>query len=267
VNHLLRSYAPITDAAWSQIDDEARTRLVPALAARKLVDFSGPRGWEYAATTLGRVTAIAEVPAEGLVAHQRRVLPLVELRAPFSVARAELADADRGAVDLDLAGLDEAAAAIARAENVAVFHGWTAAGIAGIAETSPYTPHALGSEYAGYPARVARAVETLLEAGIAGPYGLALGPDGYTGVVETTEHGGLVVFDHLRQILGGPIVWAPGVTGGVVVSLRGGDFVFESGEDLSVGYHHHDAHSVHFYLEESFSFHAASPDAAVALTP
>jgi uncharacterized linocin/CFP29 family protein len=114
---------------------------------------------------------------------------------------------------------------------------------------------------------VARAVETLLEAGIAGPYGLALGPDGYTGVVETTEHGGLVVFDHLRQILGGPIVWAPGVTGGVVVSLRGGVFVFESGEDLSVGYHHHDAHSVHFYLEESFSFHAASPDAAVALTP
>ena len=84
-------------------------------------------------------------------------------------------------------------------------------------------------------------------------------------MVETTEHGGLIVFDHLRQILGGPIVWAPGVQGAVVVSLRGGDFLFESGEDLSIGYHHHDADSVHLYLEESFTFRVTSPDAAVVL--
>jgi uncharacterized linocin/CFP29 family protein len=84
--------------------------------------------------------------------------------------------------------------------------------------------------------------------------------------VETTEHGGLVVFDHLRQILGGPIVWSPGVRGAVVVSMRGGDFLFESGEDLSIGYDHHDADNVHLYLVESFSFHVASPDAAVVLS-
>jgi uncharacterized linocin/CFP29 family protein len=113
---------------------------------------------------------------------------------------------------------------------------------------------------------VAKAVETLLEAGVSGPYGLALGPQEYTGVVETTEHGGLVVLDHLRQILGGPIVWAPGVDGAVVVSLRGGDFLFESGEDLSLGYRHHDADSAYLYLEESFSFRVATPEAAVALT-
>ena len=112
---------------------------------------------------------------------------------------------------------------------------------------------------------VAKAVEVLLEAGVSGPYGLGLGPQEYTGVVETTEHGGLVVFDHLRQILGGPIVWAPGVEGAVVLSLRGGDFLFESGEDVSLGYSHHDADSVHLYLEESFSFRVATPEAAVAL--
>ena len=84
---------------------------------------------------------------------------------------------------------------------------------------------------------MAKAVELLRRAGIAGPYGLALGPDGYTGVIETTEHGGYpACFDHLRKILGGPIVWAPGVKGAVVLSLRGGDFLFESGQDLSIGY-------------------------------
>ena len=73
--------------------------------------------------------------------------------------------------------------------------------------------------------------------------------------------------DHLAKILcGGPIVWAPGVRGGVVLSLRGGDFLFESGQDLSIGYSHHDAEAVHLYLEESFSFVVATPEAAAPLT-
>ncbi len=129
----------------------------------------------------------------------------------------------------------------------------------------PAPPDLARGRYADYPGHVARAVELLLAEGVSGPYGLALGPQGYTGVVETTEHGGLVVFDHLRQILGGPIVWAPGVRGAVVISLRGGDFLFESGQDLSIGYDRHDEGSVYLYLEESFSFRVASAEAAVAL--
>ena len=85
--------------------------------------------------------------------------------------------------------------------------------------------------------------------------------------METTEHGGYPLLDHLRNILGGPIVWAPGVEGAVVLSLRGGDFLLESGQDLSVGYDHHDADDVHLYIEESFSFRVATPEAAVALVP
>ena len=75
------------------------------------------------------------------------------------------------------------------------------------------------------------------------------------------------MLDHLNKILEGPIVWAPGVDGAVVVSLRGGDFLFESGQDLSIGYDSHDREVVRLYLEESFSFHVATPEAAVALTP
>lgn len=265
MNHLLRPHAPVTEEAWRQLDEEARQRLSPALAARKLVDFSGPLGWQHSATDLGRTAEIG-VPEGVLRARRRTVLPLVELRAPFAVSRDELRDAGRGALDVDLDALGEAARRVARAENVAVFHGWSEAGIVGIAEASTLEPVPLGASFADYPSRVATAVAGLLERGVSGPYGLALGPEGYTGVVETTEHGGLVVFDHVRQILGGPIVWAPGVSGAVLVSLRGGDFLFESGQDVSIGYDHSDADSVHLYLEESFSFRAAGRDAAVALT-
>jgi uncharacterized linocin/CFP29 family protein len=264
MNHLLRSHAPISDAGWQLLDDEARQRLTPALAARKLVDFSGPFGWEYSATNLGRTETVESGPADGVSALRRRVLPLVELRAGFEVSRVELRDGDRGADDVDLAALDRAAHRIAVAENVAVFHGWQGA-ITGIAEASPHTGMSLGADPEGYPTSVAGAVERLLCEGVGGPYGLALGREQHRLVVETAEHGGHLLLDHLGKIVEGPIVWAPGVEGAVVVSLRGGDFVLECGEDLSIGYDSHDADVVRLYLEESLSFHVATPEAAVAL--
>ncbi len=266
MNHLLRSHAPISDASWKLLDDEARERLSGALGARKLIDFAGPHGWEYSATNLGRTASIDGAPADGVTGLQRRVLPLVEARASFEVSRSELRDADRGAEDADLAALDHAAHQIAVAENVAVFHGWSGA-ITGIGDASPYEPIALGNAPDDYPRLIAGAVEQLLCAGVAGPYGLGVGREQYRLIVETAEHGGYLLFDHLRKILEGPIVWAPGVKGAFVVSLRGGDFLFESGQDLSIGYDSHDGEVVRLYLEESFSFRVATPEAAVALTP
>jgi uncharacterized linocin/CFP29 family protein len=267
MSHLLREHAPITEETWQQIDEEAVERLTPALAARKLVDFSGPRGWRFSASNLGRVAPIDAAPLEGVTAAQRRVLPVVELRVPFVLDRDELRAADRGAEDVDYGPLDEAARRIATAENRTVFHGWGAAGITGIAEASTLESLALGENCELYPRHVATAVEALLDAGVEGPYGLALGPAAYRRVLQTSEHGGYPLLDHLREIIGGPLVWSPGVDGAVVVSLRGGDFLFESGEDLSIGYDSHDATTVNLYLIESFTFRVAGDDAAVTLTP
>ncbi len=265
-SHLLREQAPVTAAGWELLDAEARERLAPALAARRLVDFSGPHGWQHSATNLGRVEALADAPGEGVSGAQRRVLALVELRAPFALSRAELADADRGAENADLGPLDEAAHRIALAENAAVFHGWKAAGIAGIIQSSPHDPIELGEDCERYPRHVAKAVDALRAAGVDGPYGLALGPETHTRVLETSQHGGYPLLEHLREIAGGPLCWSPGVRGAVVLSVRGGDFLFESGEDLSLGYEHHDADQVRLYLEETFSFRVATPEAAVTLT-
>ena len=264
MDHLYRDVAPISDAAWSQIEDEAKSRLVTHLAARKLVDVEGPNGWGYSATDLGRVEEV-ESPAEGVRALRRRVLPVVELRADFAVSREELDDADRGAGDIELRELDEAVRQIARAENATAFHGYAAGGILGITEESSHPPISIAADTEQYPNVVAQATDTLRQAGIGGPYGLAIDPAIYTGIVETAEHGGYLLLDHLRQILGGPVVWAPGVQGGVVLSQRGGDFVFHLGQDLSIGYRDHDAEVVRLYVEESFSFRVTEPDAAVAL--
>ncbi len=265
-NHLLRAHAPISDSGWKLLDDEARERLSAALAARKLVDFSGPYGWEHSATNLGRTDPVSATPCDGVSALRRRVLPLVELRAEFDLSRSELRDHDRGAPDPDLEPLDAAAHQIAVAENKAVFHGWEEASITGIVPASPHPELELG-EVAEYPRQVAGAVEQLLHSGISGPYALALGGEQYQRVVETAEHGGYPLLEHLRKIIEGPLVWAPGVMGAVVMSQRGEDFQFESGQDLSIGYLDHDLEVVRLYLEQSFSFRVNTPEAAVALNP
>jgi uncharacterized linocin/CFP29 family protein len=39
------------------------------------------------------------------------------------------------------------------------------------------------------------------------------------------------------------------------------------GQDLTIGYDHHDAETVHLNIEESFSFVAATPETAAPLNP
>jgi uncharacterized linocin/CFP29 family protein len=264
MNHLHRALAPISEAGWEAIDQEATSRLTTHLASRKLVDFAGPHGWSHSATNLGRIESISG-PSEGVTAAQRRVLPLVELRTEFNISRIQLDDLDRGATDIDLAELDQAARQIAIGENVTVFHGHQAAGMRGITESTSHEPILHTQDMGLYATDVARAVDGIRQTGIDGPYGLAICPETYTRIIESAEHGGHLLFDHLRQILGGPLVWAPGVNGGIVLSQRGGDFVFDSGQELSIGYIDHDADVVRLYLEESFSFRVLEPDAAVAL--
>jgi len=264
VNHLLRDLAPVSDPGWEAIEEEASRTLRHFLAARKLVDFSGPLGWEHSAETLGRVDPLGDAPA-GVDAAIRMMQPLAELRTPFELSRRELEAIDRGSRDYDLQVVIDAARQAASAEDAAVFHGYDAAGIAGISQSTPHAPVVIGDDYNQYPGTVARALATLQAAGIAGPFAIALGPRCYTGVIETTEHGGYPVLEHIRLILGGPMVWAPAVDGAIVVSLRGGDFQLTCGQDFSIGYLDHDADSVRLYLEESMTFRALSPDAGVAL--
>jgi uncharacterized linocin/CFP29 family protein len=269
-DHLLRSYAPIPAAGWKQIDDEAKSRLTPRLAARRLIDWSGPHGWMHSATNLGRTVSLDTTPpgtkSETANARQRRVLALSEFRVSFTVECSGLQDAERGAADVDYADLDRAAYDAALIENRAVFHGWPDAGISGLTESSTHPSVSLGQGVNGYPQAVAKATDVLRQAGIEGPYSLAIGPEGYTRMMGATERGGYPLEQHLSRIVGGDIIWAPGLDGALLVSKRGGDFVLDVGQDLSIGYTRHDAELVTLYLEESFSFRVNEPDAVAVLT-
>ena len=264
MNDLYRALAPITAEAWTEIEDEARSALTTTLAGRRLVDFRGPLGWHASSIDLGRTHAI-ESPREGAKARLRHVLPLVEVRIPFELDRREIEALARGAKNPELDAAVDAARSAALIEDSAIFNGYEAAGITGIGSGSDHAPISLSEDYTTYPEAAAEAMRLLRNQGVDGPYAIALGPRCYAGLTRTTHGGGYPVLEHMRQLVDGPLVYAPAVDGSVVVSMRGGDFELTVGRDFSVGYLDHDANRVQLYIESSFTFLNTAPEAAVAL--
>lgn len=265
MNSLLREHAPIPAAAWKEIDAEAKRTLKLLLAARRLVDFKGPLGWDAAAIPTGRTEKIAEPLQEGVVARLRLSQPLIEIRIPFELSREEIDAISRGASDADLDPVRNAARAAAIAEDRAIFQGYARAGIEGIFRASGERSLTIPPKYEQYPDIVAEAIHRLRSEGVTGPYGIALGPRCYVGVTRTTDRG-YPVINHVRTLVTGPIVWAPAADGAVVLSLRGGDFELTVGQDFSIGYLDHTSTSVLLYVQETFTFRVLSPEAAVPLT-
>lgn len=271
MNNLHRELAPISNAAWEQIDEEAARTLKRFLAARRVVDVHGPHGLDFSAVGTGHTETI-DGPSAGAIlrgpaifAVRREAQRLVELRVPFELTRQAIDDVERGALDADWDTLKEAARQIAYAEDGAVFDGYAAAGIGGIRGGASTNPVALPTDVMHYPEAVAAAVDELRLAGVDGPYCLVLGGAAYRAMSGGSDEG-YPVIQHVQRLVDGDIVWAPAIEGGLVVSTRGGDFALDLGQDLSIGYLGHSAQTVTLYLQESFTFRLLTTEAAVDLS-
>ncbi len=229
-----------------------------------MVDVHGPHGPELSAVGTGHLLEI-DPPADRVRARRRQVLPLVELRVPFTLSREQVDDVLRGSQDSDWQPAKEAARQLALAEDQAIFAGYPAAGIGGIVPSASTAPLTLPAGVADYPTAFAQAANQLRAAGVEGPYSAVLSADAYTAVSEASDHG-YPVIRHLRNVLDGELVWAPSISGAVVLTTRGGDFSLHLGQDLSIGYQSHTDKDVVLYLQESFTFQLLTAEAAVALT-
>jgi uncharacterized linocin/CFP29 family protein len=265
MDNLHRELAPISDEAWAQIEQEAARTFKRHLAGRRLVDVHGPAGTGFSAVGRGRVRDI-EPPGEGVIARQRLVTPLVELRAPFTLRRQEIDDVERGAQDSDWQPVKDAARLVAFAEDGTIFEGYAVAGIDGIRQGASNAPVSLPADVREYPGAIATALSELRVAGVDGPYSVALSADAYTAVSETSDHG-YPVIEHIKRLLTGDIVWAPAISGAFALTTRGGDFSLHLGQDLSIGYLSHTDTEVSLYLQETLTFLMLTSEAAVGFSP
>ena len=265
MNNLYRELAPITDAAWAEIEQEATRTFKRHIAGRRVVDVSEPGGAVTAAVSTGHLVDVV-APSDGVIAHLREARPLVRLRVPFSINRIDIDDVERGSQDSDWDPVKEAARKLAFAEDRAIFEGYGAASISGIRTCSSNPALALPEDSRAIPDVIAQAVSALRLAGVDGPYAVLLSADVYTRVAETTAHG-YPILEHINRLVDGDIIWAPAIDGAFVLSTRGGDFDLQLGADVAIGYLAHDAETVQLYLEETLTFLCDTAEASVALTP
>jgi uncharacterized linocin/CFP29 family protein len=264
MNNLHRELAQISDEAWSQIEEETSRTIKRYLAGRRVVDVQGPGGIAPSAIGTGHLRNVA-APGEGILARQREVKPLVELRVPFELDRQQVDDVERGASDSDWQPAKNAARLLAFAEDRAIFEGYAAADIGGIREGTSNPVLTLPPEVRAYPDAIAQALGQLRLEGVNGPYSVLLGADAYTALSETSDHG-YPVLRHIKDLIDGEIIWAPAISDAFVLTTRGGDFGLYLGEDVSIGYLSHDDKKVRLYLQETFTFLLLTTEASVALT-
>jgi uncharacterized linocin/CFP29 family protein len=265
MNNLHRELAPISDGAWAQIEQETSRTFKRYLAGRRVVDVQGPAGIALSAVGTGHLRNIA-APGEGILARQREVKALVELRVPFELERQQIDDVNRGANDSDWQPAKDAARQIAFAEDGAVFDGYAAAGIEGIRQGTSNPKMTLPLNVSEYPDAIAQALNQLRLVGVNGPYAVLLGADAYTALAETSDHG-YPVLEHVKRLVDDKINWAPAIQGAFVLTTRGGDFNLHIGQDLSIGYLSHTDKTVRLYLQESLTFLLLTSEAAVAMAP
>jgi uncharacterized linocin/CFP29 family protein len=154
---------------------------------------------------------------------------------------------------------------IAVAEDRAIFRGYEAAHITGICEARNSVGVPLGASHADYPLAVASAPTRLRDKGIECPFSVVLNEQLYKELSACTD-GGYPIISHVRRLIEGGIVWAPGIDGGLVLSMRGGDFELSVGQDFSIGYLQRDTERVRLYTEESFTFLVLTEQAAIPLS-
>ncbi|HEX4016017.1 MAG TPA: family 1 encapsulin nanocompartment shell protein [Frankiaceae bacterium] len=266
MNNLHRELAPISDAAWEDIEAEARRTFTRHVAGRRVVDVIGPEGEGLAAVGTGHLKEVA-APATGVRARARITQPIVEFRVPFVIDRQAIDDVERGAKDADWQPVKDAVKEIAFTEDRAIAGGFAAAGIAGLRASTSNPTFTLPADALEFPNVIAQALTSLRLAGVDGPYSLLLSAEAYTAVAETTDHG-YPIREHIARVLrDGEIIWAPAIEGAFLLSTRGGDFELHLGQDVSIGYLSHDAEHVQLYFQETMTFIVQTAEAVVAISP
>jgi uncharacterized linocin/CFP29 family protein len=263
MNNLHRELAPISDAAWTQIEEETSRTIKRYLAGRRVVDFHGPAGLALSAVGTGHLRSIA-ASGDGITARQRNANALVELRVPFELERQMVDDVERGANDSDWQPAKDAARKLAFAEDRAIFEGYDAAGIVGVRQGTSNPKPSLPADVRKYPEAFAHALSQLRLVGVNGPYSILLSADAYTELAETSDYG-YPVLEHVKRLVEGNIIWAPAIDGAFVVTTRGGDLDLHVGQDASIGYLSHTDTHVRLYLQETFTFLYLTSESCVAL--
>jgi uncharacterized linocin/CFP29 family protein len=261
MNILKKSIAPVTDKAWSEITQRTKQILDTNLSARKFLDIDGPYGLEMGGISTGRLIVTENKTVHGVNYGIRQMLPMVEIRRPFELDVWELDNLERGAKDIDLSPLEEAAREVALFEEKAVYQGFEPAGIKGLRASAETDPLTFPTNVNAFLKEIGNQINHLSRKAVEGPYSLILTESEWINLINLSQ--GYPVQLQLKEILGGQVLINHSNQNSFLISERGGDYELILGQDISIGYDGHDTRMVKLYFTSSFTFRVLSPEAII----
>ncbi len=257
MNLLKRELAPITDSAWTEIDEQANRVLRSLLTVRKFADLRGPMGPDFGGVARGRLETVSG-KKQGLPDYGvHKVQPLLEVRVPFELDIWELDNAARGAGDVDLSNMEEAARKIAAFEELVFYNGAPEAGLSPLSELVTQEPVQYNENPETFLKAVAQGVTQLRSSAVEGPYALIVDEPMWTYLSSSVQ--GRPLRHHLEYIMQGPVLLSTFTEAPYLVSMRGGDLELVLGQDIAIGYHAHDTKKVQLFFTESFTYRFLDP--------
>ncbi len=261
---LKREAAPIPDAAWRAIDDEATQALSSRLTARRFADIDGPHGWQYTAVSSGRLDVPGTQWEDGVRHGIYRVLPLIEFRVSFELNTWELDNIERGADDVNLDPVTEAARKAADYEDRIIFQGYKDAGVLGIAEAGAHDAVNFGASDQEMLEAISTAIMRFQDELVTGPYVLIAGAKPWRTLAAHAN--GYPLRKHVERLIDGPVIYSPTIQNeAYLISTRGGDLQICLGQDFSIGYESHTSEAVRLFITESFTFRLLDAGAVIRL--
>jgi uncharacterized linocin/CFP29 family protein len=266
---LKRELAPVPMEAWAEIDEQATRSLKAMLSGRKVLDVSGPMGTDFPGVPEGRMSFPKKQSKKDLYYGIRKVHHIVEVRVPFELEIDEMDNVVRGAKDVDLSALEEAARKTALFEEKLIYHGLPEANISGLKACSGGECLTIGAKPEQLLEGIAEGVTEFTSRSIDGPYSFIVGPKLWSRMSAHVQ--GYPVKMQAESILGGSVLLSPYLSGkfaneAYMLTQRGGDLELILGQDIAIGYESHTPDKVKLYFTESCTFRVLEPQAVLNFT-
>ncbi len=264
---LHRGDAPFDEKVWEKIDETVTAAARGQLSARRLLHVDGPYGLGLKAIQ-GPDAAVEETTSESVSMMASPSMPVALIQSTFSLSARDIAAFEATGLSFDLKVAAAAAIACARQEDALILHGSKALGVEGLLtakgtqslKLKPWT------EVGAAVDDIIKAITKLDDAGLHGPYTLALAPSLYNLLFRRYPQGNMAEMEHLRSAVTDGIVKAPAISSGAVLLASGRQFAsIVLGQDLMTGFVGPSGGEYEFVISESLTLRLVEPSAVCVL--
>ncbi|MBV8737693.1 MAG: bacteriocin family protein [Alphaproteobacteria bacterium] len=264
MDYFNREQARFPDQLWTAIDETAANAARDLLTARRFLDVEGPFGVGLTAIEAGD-DDYRQADSEHAAIVISRTVPVPMLRQAFQLSIRRVAAHVEHGQAINLSPAQDAAEAVANAEERMIYFGQPDFGLPGLL-TAEGRQQVEGGDWSALDRALQDAVAAatrLDERGFRGPYSLVLAPALYNTLFRLYPGTDVLQLEHLRRLCTGGIYKAS-IEGGVLVDPRAG--VLLVGQDLRAGYVCQDGMHYQLYVSESIVLRIDEPKAICTLS-